>query len=337
MHKYILENQRLKQELTKFRQIFGRIPYIDDGLLKGGYKVVKNLKERDAIPYCYRKYGMKVVVVGEEETGLFREYILDSETLLNVWKEVIIDVSTKAETDASNLTPTNVISWRDALDVYSKSQVDSALALKLDKPTTDGSWVVTKSGSTITYTDASTFGQNIANTNLTWSADRTQNLNAKKLSFTGGRVSVPALELEITAENSVPNKIWTDGVGYYFNNNLGIKKKVALGSVFTYTPTGNFALSTIKTAMENEGLIFNDSNISIILGANNYICNIDIGAANIGKAITIERLGSGSISFTSSRTLDSGVDSVTVLNGKEISQAKIKFGTTTDFLIIRLF
>lgn len=133
----------------------------------------------------------------------------------------------KANKDASNLSPTNVISWRDALDIYSKSQVDTALALKLDKPTTDGSWVVTKSGSTITYTDASTFGQNISNSNLTWSADRTQNLNAKKLSFTGGRVSVPALELEITAENSVPNKIWTDGNHLSHTNNLGISYRVS--------------------------------------------------------------------------------------------------------------
>ncbi|MBN9312879.1 MAG: hypothetical protein BGO40_03010 [Chryseobacterium sp. 39-10] len=118
---------------------------------------------------------------------------------------------------------------------------------KLDKPTTDGSWVITKSGSTITYTDASTFGQNIANTNLTWSADRTQNLNAKKLSFTGGRVSVPALELEITSENSVPNKIWTDGVGYYFNNNLGIKKNVAFkDEIFEHNVRGKRVEATVS-------------------------------------------------------------------------------------------
>ena len=104
---------------------------------------------------------------------------------------------------------------------------ETAIAGKLDKPTIDGSWVVTKSGSTITYTDASTLGQNIANTNLTWSADRTQNLNGKKLSFTGGRVSVPALELEITAENSVPNKIWTAGTYLWHTNNLGISYRVA--------------------------------------------------------------------------------------------------------------
>ena len=78
---------------------------------------------------------------------------------------------------------------------------------KLDKPTVDGTWVVTKSGSTISYTDASTLGQNISNANLTWSVDRVQNLGTHKLSFTNGRFSVPTLEMEVTTSTSVPNKI----------------------------------------------------------------------------------------------------------------------------------
>lgn len=78
-----------------------------------------------------------------------------------------VDVSTKADKDASNLSAPNVISWRNALDIYSKSQVDTALALKLDKPQTDGSWVVTRSGTTYSYTDASNFGKNIGNSHIT--------------------------------------------------------------------------------------------------------------------------------------------------------------------------
>lgn len=49
MHNHTLKNQNLKQELTKFRQIFGKVPYIDDSLLKGGYRVVKNLKVKQVI------------------------------------------------------------------------------------------------------------------------------------------------------------------------------------------------------------------------------------------------------------------------------------------------
>lgn len=123
-----------------------------------------------------------------------------------------------------------------------KDALESLGDEKLDKPTIDGSWVVNKSGSTITYTDASTFGQNISNSNLTWSADRTQNLNAKKLSFTGGRVSVPALELEITAENSVPNKIWTAGTYLWHTNNLGISYRVAYDNQVIKRISGNVTL-----------------------------------------------------------------------------------------------
>lgn len=113
---------------------------------------------------------------------------------------------------------------------------------KLDKPTTDGTWVVTKSGATISYTDASTLGKNISNSNLVWTADRTQNLGTKKLSFTGGRVSVPALELEITAENSVPNKIWTAGTYLWHTNNLGISYRVAYDNQVIKTISGNITL-----------------------------------------------------------------------------------------------
>ncbi len=49
----------------------------------------------------------------------------------------VVDISTKAEVDASNLTPTNVISWRDALSVYSKSQVDGFVSTLDGKITTE--------------------------------------------------------------------------------------------------------------------------------------------------------------------------------------------------------
>lgn len=97
---------------------------------------------------------------------------------------------------------------------------------KLDKPTTDGTWVVTKSGSTISYTDASTLGQNISNANLTWTVDRNQNLGTKKLSFTNGRFSVPTLEMEVTSVNSVPNKVWTDGINFYYTNGAGVNTSI---------------------------------------------------------------------------------------------------------------
>lgn len=44
---------------------------------------------------------------------------------------------------------------------------------KLDKPTTDGNWVITITGGVESFTSASTFGQNISNTNLSNTSART--------------------------------------------------------------------------------------------------------------------------------------------------------------------
>ncbi len=159
---------------------------------------------------------------------------------------------------------------------------------KLDKPPTDGSWVITKSGSNITYTDASTFGQNIANTNLTWSADRTQNLNAKKLSFTGGRVSVPALELEITAENSVPNKIWTDGADFWLTNNLGINTKITENKLVQ----GNYNPPTLA----------------------------QIAAMNLFRGDYYKHIGTGQISQFNGELLDNWYCSVAEWNALSVAQ-----------------
>lgn len=159
---------------------------------------------------------------------------------------------------------------------------------KLDKPPTDGSWVVTKSGSIITYTDASAFGQNIANTNLTWSADRTQNLNAKKLSFTGGRVSVPALELEITAANSVPNKIWTDGADFWLTNNLGINTKITENKLVQ----GNFNPPTLA----------------------------QIATMNLFRGDYYKHIGSGQISQFNGELLDNWYCSVAEWNALSVAQ-----------------
>lgn len=163
---------------------------------------------------------------------------------------------------------------------------------KLDKPKADGSWVVTKSGATITYTDASAFGQNIANTNLTWGADRTQNLNAKKLSFTGGRVSVPALELEITAANSVPNKIWTEGTYLWHANNLGISRKLIYSEAypattqFVATNTGvvNITLQR-KTLHSIANGLNNTYNISLSTPVQNEVNEYILIIKNLGSTL----------------------------------------------------
>ena len=84
--KLIQENKNLKNTLKQYQEVYGCCPHLDDSLLKGGYRVVNNIEERDAIPCCYRKQGMVVMVI--EDTEPYTEYYLDTTTCDNVWVEI---------------------------------------------------------------------------------------------------------------------------------------------------------------------------------------------------------------------------------------------------------
>lgn len=85
------ENQKLKRQINQYQQVLGVSPYVDDSLFKGGYRVVKTVNDRDSIDCCYRKLGMKVLVIGEDLS--FKEYILKTDDCKkNIWEEVDITV-----------------------------------------------------------------------------------------------------------------------------------------------------------------------------------------------------------------------------------------------------
>ena len=85
------ENQQLKRQINQYQQVLGVSPYVDDSLFKGGYRVVKTIADRDAIKCCWRKLGMKVLVIGEDLS--FKEYILKSKQCSeNIWEEIDITV-----------------------------------------------------------------------------------------------------------------------------------------------------------------------------------------------------------------------------------------------------
>lgn len=112
------------------------------------------------------------------------------------------------------------------------------LATKLTKPATIGTFAVQFDGTNYTYVAVS--GENISNANMTWAGNTTQNLNGFKVSFTNGRFSVPALEMEVTTANSVPNKIWNDGANLKFTNSAGINNTVGAN-------IGNSNVTTVGT------------------------------------------------------------------------------------------
>ena len=129
----------------------------------------------------------------------------------------------------NDITLSNQIS-QEILDRQAgDAALTTAVSFKLDKPTAlaDGSYALVKTGAAFSWESTATLGKNIFNSNLTLDADRTQNLGAKKLTFTGGRFSVPALEMEITSSDSVPNKISTGGNNLRFTNSAGVSYTMA--------------------------------------------------------------------------------------------------------------
>lgn len=152
--------------------------------------------------------------------------------------------------------------------------------------------------------------------------------------ISAGILKLKSIILTTNTGTALANELGFDGVNVVFGAS---KRKLRYNdsSVYTYTPTGDFNLSAVKTEMENAGYVFNDSHIIINLGSNNYTCSIDIGATNPNTLFTVARRGNGSISFASTRTLNSGVDAIAILSGNESSMALIQLASTTDFLTIR--
>ena len=80
------ENHKLKDQINKFKQVCGLVSYIEDSTLKGGYRIVNSIQERDAIDMCHRKIGM-IVSVRITETE-YKNYRLINK---NNWVEVTSD------------------------------------------------------------------------------------------------------------------------------------------------------------------------------------------------------------------------------------------------------
>lgn len=91
-----IENKKLKDQIQKYKEAYGCCPHVDDSTLKGGYRVVNTLQDRDNIPCCYRKKGMVVVVINDVEP--FTEYRLLSDKCENEW-ELIVSVVEITEAD----------------------------------------------------------------------------------------------------------------------------------------------------------------------------------------------------------------------------------------------
>lgn len=206
---------------------------------------------------------------------------------------------------------------------------------KVDKSPEDGKTYGLKDGVLVELAENGA-SENISTANLTFDSNRTHDLGTKILRFFNGLFEIPKLTLDEEVSNTIVNTIWNQGKALFFTDRDGVSKRISTGSnVYVFTASANFNLSTVREAMNNDGISFNDSHIIISLGASNITCNIDLGALLPNSIFTMGKRGTGSLQFTSVRTLDSGEDSITIMNGNEASMSKIEFGTTKNFLTIR--
>jgi len=85
-----IENNKLKRLVDQYKQVSGLLPYIDDSTLKGGYRIVKSIQERDAIDCCHRKIGMIVSVKINDD--IYKNYrLVGGNPCANNWIEVTSD------------------------------------------------------------------------------------------------------------------------------------------------------------------------------------------------------------------------------------------------------
>ena len=68
-------SNNIKREISKYP--LGNNSSIDDAIIKGGYRVVRTVKERNSIACCNRKLGMRVMVIGQDYS--YKDYILKGE------------------------------------------------------------------------------------------------------------------------------------------------------------------------------------------------------------------------------------------------------------------
>lgn len=119
----------------------------------------------------------------------------------------------------------------------------------------------------VKWVNGSSLGKNISNTNLVWSADRTQNLNGKTLYFTGSgtskfKLDYLFLEPQLTP-NSIPNKTWSDGYYPQFTDKDGINYR----GLISKTVTGTFnppTLAQLTTLGIKKGEFYKNSSTNQI-------------------------------------------------------------------------
>lgn len=174
-----------------------------DSLLTSTYKAKGSVNNFSSLPTTGQREGD---VWNTIDTGDNYVWVLNLNNTGNVgWDKLggLVDLTAYQTTLASD----------SKYQLKGAYLIASDIANKLDKPTTDGSFVITRTGSVITYTSASTLGKNIGNSDLTLSSNRklsqstftyTHETNGVDYKITGLLPSLtPDKALVLTADKNV--------------------------------------------------------------------------------------------------------------------------------------
>lgn len=151
--------------------------------------------------------------------------------------------------------------------------------------------------------------------------------------------NIPYLIMKPFTGSAIANRFWSNGLRLMYANASAVVNTLAfrkdLEPSISFTPTGNFNISDIKALIDANEKIFNGITVYINNGNNNYRCNFDIGGSFVNHVGIIKKTGSGTISFESSRILNTGASGISILNGNYSSFCYYEFSPDTDFIKIK--
>ena len=247
------ENILLKRKISQYQQVLGILPYVDDSIFKGGFRVVRTLEDRDKIECCYRKHGMIVIVVGIDNS--YKQYRLISNTCGNSWEEVVYQFD-------ANETNVDLVEDYNELGNNLETQRDLNLALKtyvlslkqlidnIDIEVNDNEVTITENTSQAIIGDTQNiFNQNVANT-VDINTQSIIDLNSLKVSKTNTTVSGPDTTFKyvyIFDENNNTRRMLAGDLGKNIANASLTSitgAGMTLGATYTWNVAGQFFYMT---------------------------------------------------------------------------------------------
>lgn len=249
LNNILQENIVLKRKISQYQQVLGILPYVDDSIFKGGFRVVGTLADRDKIECCFRKHGMIVIVVGADHS--YKQYRLISNNCTNSWEEVVYQF------DADE-TKVDLVENYSELGANLETQRDLNLALKayvlalkqqidnIDVEVDDSEVHITEN------TSQATVGQTQQDFNRTVASTVDANTSSigalanTKLNKTNITVSGPDTAFKyvyIFDEFSTPRRMLAGDLGKNIaNSNLTsiAGSGMTLGSTYTWNTAGQF-------------------------------------------------------------------------------------------------